>query len=106
MQPECQSHYLTFYQDLPSFTKFSDFISTNHFSPAPDNWLIIISDVVDSSTVMTNGQYKEVNMVGVSCITSVHNALLTNKICDKLTKIIHQLPYTCHITPMANYITT
>ncbi|MCX4028175.1 DUF3095 domain-containing protein [Endozoicomonas sp. SM1973] len=75
MQSESQHHDLTFYQNLPTFTTFSAFINAQHFAPAPDNWLIVISDVVHSSKAVANGRYKEVNMVGASCITSVRNAL-------------------------------
>lgn len=70
-----ESHNLSYFKDLPTFNKFSAFVNANNFSPAPDNWLVVISDVIDSSFAVANGRYKEVNIVGASCITSVNNAL-------------------------------
>ncbi|MDE1462991.1 DUF3095 domain-containing protein [Spartinivicinus poritis] len=75
MQSESQNPDLAFYQNLPTFNTFSAFINAQHFAPAPDNWLIVISDVVNSSKAVANGRYKEVNMIGASCITSMRNAL-------------------------------
>lgn len=41
----------------------------------PDDWCIVIVDIVSSTVAIERGQYKDVNMVSASAITAVMNAV-------------------------------
>lgn len=45
------------------------------FHRAPEDWFIVIADIKKSTQSVSAGLYKQVNMVGASCITAVLNAL-------------------------------
>ena len=63
-----------FYKDLPGFTAFAEACSPGRYAPAPEDWLIVLADVEDSTGAIKSGRYKDVNMVGAACITAVVNA--------------------------------
>lgn len=63
----------TFYQNLPVLPRFSDVAAVKAFTRMPDDWLVIIADVKDSTLAIREGRYKEVNMLGVSAIMAVVN---------------------------------
>lgn len=46
----------------------------NHFVSAPDDWLIVLTDIKNSTSALLAGHYKEVNVVGASCIIAAKNA--------------------------------
>ena len=62
-----------FYQKIPAFTDFRDSTNPKNFFPVPENWYIIITDVVMSTVAIENGQYKSVNSVGAAVISAVLN---------------------------------
>jgi hypothetical protein len=62
-----------FYSSLPSFDNFSGIVELDQYVALPDDWLILISDVVGSTQAIENGQYKRVNMVGAASIICVLN---------------------------------
>lgn len=64
-----------FYANLPEFDRFVDVATDEHYAPAPDSWLLVITDVIGSTRAIEAGRYKDVNAVGVSCIVAVKNAL-------------------------------
>lgn len=64
-----------FYRNLPLLSEFNAIENLNAFKSAPDGWLIIIADVINSTDCVNAGRYKQVNMVGASCITAVLNSL-------------------------------
>ena len=64
-----------FYSSLSILSEFNAIDDLNSFHPAPDDWLIVIADIKNSTQSVNAGQYKQVNMVGASCITAVLNAL-------------------------------
>ncbi|MEZ5773742.1 MAG: DUF3095 domain-containing protein [Hyphomicrobiaceae bacterium] len=63
-----------FYRDLPAFTAFEDLARPELFRPVPDDWTVLLSDVVGSTAAIAGGRYKDVNMVGAATITAVLNA--------------------------------
>jgi DUF3095 family protein len=63
----------SFYSDLPIFTDFESVTEFDNYSKLPDNWHIVAADVQDSTGAIRNGQYKAVNIVGVSVITAITN---------------------------------
>ena len=64
---------VSFYRDLPALSSFSE--ATQHWrhSEVPDDWWVVIADVVDSTRAIESGAYKKVNTVGVACIAAVTN---------------------------------
>ena len=62
-----------FYRDLPALDTFSDAVETRLHVAVPDDWWIVIADVVGSTKAIEAGDYKKVNTVGVACIAAVVN---------------------------------
>lgn len=54
---------------------FAVLLDTRTYTPLPDDWLIGITDVVDSTTAIARGHYKDVNYAGASAIAALGNAL-------------------------------
>ncbi|MFM9970806.1 MAG: DUF3095 domain-containing protein [Burkholderiales bacterium] len=63
-----------FYAQLPLFTRFEEVTRPNNYSLLPDDWFILIADVIGSTQAIEAGRYKDVNVVGASCIIAVLNA--------------------------------
>ncbi|MBD2021897.1 DUF3095 domain-containing protein [Leptolyngbya sp. FACHB-36] len=64
-----------FYKALPTLTKFLDLANPDHYVDAPDDWYILIADIVKSTQAISRGQYKEVNLLGASSLIAVLNAV-------------------------------
>ncbi|WP_346897655.1 DUF3095 domain-containing protein [uncultured Roseibium sp.] len=62
-----------FYADLKAFSDFEEMTDLDKYSPLPDDWTFLVSDVVDSTSAIADGRYKAVNMVGAATITAVLN---------------------------------
>ena len=71
-----------FYAGLESFGDFAQVTDLTLYVPAPDDWLVVIADIKGSTQAISEGRYKDVNLVGAACITAVLN----------VTKG-HRLPY-------------
>jgi len=63
----------SFYADLSVFTDFSSFTDFSAYTNVPENWIVMISDVVGSTNAIKAGRYKDVNMVGAASITAILN---------------------------------
>lgn len=57
-----------------SFSDFSSILDYSAYDPLPNDWLIGITDVVDSGSAIRRGAYEDVNYAGVSVIAAVGNA--------------------------------
>lgn len=68
-----------FYNDIPSFTNFRNILNEDMYRSAPADWLIIISDIRNSTEAIENNKYKDVNTIGASSIISVLNTLNENE---------------------------
>ena len=64
-----------FYETLPRVRSFATLTRAAEFTPLPEDWLIGVSDIVNSTGLVEAGQYKTVNMVGAAVIAGVMNAL-------------------------------
>ncbi|WP_350333001.1 DUF3095 domain-containing protein [Coralliovum pocilloporae] len=64
-----------FYQTLEPFDDFSDFSDLGSYTPVPDDWHVVLTDVVNSTIAIEAGRYKDVNMVGAASITAVLNQI-------------------------------
>ncbi len=68
-------HSTDFYQSLEPFSAFSEVLDVRHYKPLPEDWLVAVTDVVDSTGAIRSGRYKAVNMAGASVIAAARNAL-------------------------------
>lgn len=64
-----------FLAGIKPFSDFAGVTSPAHYRPLPDDWLVGISDVVDSRSAIAAGRYKAVNLAGAAVISAVTNAL-------------------------------
>jgi len=64
-----------FFKNMKDITKFSDVLLERSFVPVPDNWTIVITDVVGSTKAIEAGRYKDVNALGAASIIGIKNAL-------------------------------
>jgi hypothetical protein len=64
-----------FYADVPVFRGFANVVDQGRYQPLPDDWLIGIADVADSTKAVQARRYKTVNMAGAAAIVAVTNAL-------------------------------
>lgn len=64
----------SFFSNIPKITRFADVIENKNFTSAPDNWLIVIADIRNSTNAVDTGRYKDVNMIGGAVICAVQNA--------------------------------
>lgn len=62
-----------FYAKLPAFDDFREIADLDRYHALPDDWTLIVSDVVGSTKAIERGEYKNVNMVGAASITAVIN---------------------------------
>jgi hypothetical protein len=68
-----------FYDRLPVFEGFANIMDPARYRPLPDDWLIGLTDVVDSTKAIAAGRYKAVNTAGASVISGLGNALRGRK---------------------------
>lgn len=69
-----------FFANLESFDNFSSVSDLRLYTPAPKNWVIVITDIQGSTKAITEGRYKDVNMVGAASITAVINVTRANEV--------------------------
>jgi hypothetical protein len=62
-----------FYGSLNPSEDFDTISDGVGFMPLPDDWTVLISDVVNSTGAIERGDYKSVNMVGAASIVAVLN---------------------------------
>ena len=64
-----------FYQKLPVITDFDQVLNLDSFHPLPNDWWIAVTDVVNSTEAIQQGQYKTINSIGGFTIAAVVNAV-------------------------------
>lgn len=64
-----------FFETLPAVARFVDVPDPASYTPAPDDWSVVITDVEGSTKAIEAGRYKDVNTLGVASIVAVRNAL-------------------------------
>jgi len=65
----------TFYKDLQAVPAGDGLCDIALHRQIPDDWCVVIVDIVGSTKAIERGQYKDVNMVSASSITAVLNAV-------------------------------
>jgi hypothetical protein len=64
-----------FYKNLQGFNEFTSVTDLSLYRPLPDDWHVVIGDIVGSTKAIEEGRYKDVNLMGAACITAVINVL-------------------------------
>lgn len=64
-----------FYADLIPITDFHLIFNNEHYQKVPEDWYIIITDVVNSTRAIESGRYKEVNIAGSLGIMAIANVI-------------------------------
>ncbi|MEM7634100.1 MAG: DUF3095 family protein [Pseudomonadota bacterium] len=62
-----------FYGNLGASADFDTISDGLGFTALPDDWTVLISDVVNSTGAIERGEYKSVNMVGAASIVAILN---------------------------------
>ena len=65
----------TFFSSLPEIERFADVTELRFYANAPDEWLVVITDVRGSTRAIEDGRYRDVNALGVASIVALRNAL-------------------------------
>lgn len=63
-----------FYRDLPAVKDFALLLNLDTYQPVPDDWYVLVADVVNSTGAILDNRYQDVNTLGASCIIAVLNA--------------------------------
>lgn len=64
-----------FYEALVPFDSFDDVVRRDKYRPLPDDWIIAVTDVSQSTEAIEQGRYREVNTAGAAVLAAVSNAL-------------------------------
>src|SRR5262249_23321613 len=64
-----------FYAGVPVFHEFERLMDPSLYRRLPDDWVIGMTDVVQSTKAIAEQRYKAVNMAGAAAIAAVANAL-------------------------------
>lgn len=65
----------TFYDQLPVLDEFAEVAEPKNYAAIPEDWFVAVASVQDSTEALEEGLYTAVNVVGVSVIAAVLNAL-------------------------------
>ncbi len=63
-----------FYYHIPSVNNFEEITDSAVYSEMPDDWLVVVTDIKDSTGAIEAGKYKTVNSISASVIAAVKNA--------------------------------
>ncbi len=61
-------------QPHKAYAEFSRVLDPDVYEPLPDDWLIGITDIVNSTSAIRSGRYEDVNFAGASVIAALGNA--------------------------------
>ena len=62
-----------FFAELPVLQQADDTFDTSRYRAAPDDWVLVVTDIVDSTVAIANGQHKTVNFVAAMAIAALKN---------------------------------
>jgi hypothetical protein len=69
------SSFDNFYEQLVSFSDFSQFTQLEWYSILPSEWFVVITDIQNSTKAIQGGLYKEVNSVSAASIVALLNTV-------------------------------
>jgi hypothetical protein len=64
-----------FYERLPVFGDFVSITDESQYQPLPEDWHVVVTDVVRSTAAIAAGLYKQVNVVDAALIAGVLDAV-------------------------------
>jgi hypothetical protein len=64
-----------FYQGIPVFYGFGRLMDPALYAPLPEDWVVGVADIVESTKAIAEQRYKAVNMAGAAIIAAITNAL-------------------------------
>ena len=64
---------LGFFAGLPRLQTAGDTFDAVRYRPAPGDWMLVVTDIVDSTIAIANGKYKTVNFVAAMAIAALKN---------------------------------
>ena len=62
-----------FYKDTKTLANFSEAANASLHMQLPEDWWVVVADVMGSTKAIQAGRYKEVNTVGAATIMAVLN---------------------------------
>ena len=62
-----------FFVGLPLLASARDTFDESKYFPAPDDWALVVTDIVDSTVAIAKGRHKTVNFVAALAITALKN---------------------------------
>jgi hypothetical protein len=72
--PDHIEHVMSrFFSSLPTIDHAHDTFDQERYRPAPDDWALVVTDVVDSTTAIAGGRHKTVNFVAAMAIAALKN---------------------------------
>ncbi|MBO9648858.1 MAG: DUF3095 family protein [Variovorax sp.] len=63
----------SFFAELPLLASASNTFDAHQYRPAPDDWALVVTDVVDSTVAVEKGLHKSVNFVAAMGIAGLRN---------------------------------
>ena len=63
----------TFYADLETISDFANITDISNFQDFPNDWVVVITDVAQSTAAIAAGRYKDVNLLGACSIVAILN---------------------------------
>ena len=63
----------TFYSEITTLNDFIEITNSQGFSSIPQDWYIVITDIMGSTKAIEAGRYKDVNILGICSIIGVLN---------------------------------
>ena len=64
---------LDFYQKLPEITNFKDISNPALYREVPNDWFLVMTDVINSTIAIEAGRYKDVNVAGALAAIALAN---------------------------------
>ena len=64
-----------YYASIPVFRGFARLMDPALYKPLPEDWMVGVADIVESTKAIADKRYKAVNMAGAAVIAAVTNAL-------------------------------
>ena len=64
-----------FYQTLPKIKQFDQILLEDNFTELPADWLVVVTDVINSTKAIEQGQYRAINAVGGFTVAAMVNCL-------------------------------
>ena len=63
-----------FFLELETLTRFIDAAKLSNYKDVPGDWIVLITDITNSTIAIAEGRYKDVNSCGAAVIAAVRNA--------------------------------